>query len=123
LVKKTPPKELTDEEFRAQLSEAIRGSAEEAAKQIKEMITGADVSDATRLAACKYAIEHAMGEKTEGESKDAALSLLMQFVREARQEKGNERATPIIPLDPEAAPESADKDWGGWVKSNLNKPN
>ena len=112
------------ENSQEQLSLSIQETALEAIQQIQTMVTGKEVSDSTRLAACKYAIERAAEENKPKDDKEAGvLAILMQFIRELRATDQAGRAAPPLapPTEPQAiAPK---ENWDSWLRTNLDKPN
>lgn len=103
------------EDFEKELDESIKAAARAGIQLITEMITDTDCSDASRLAAAKWAIERAAAKDDAG-AEDNSITAIMQIIRQMNQTK--EQPAPALPKN-EAKGESAD-DWKGWIDSNVN---
>lgn len=97
------------------LENEIKDAAKEGLELIRSMIRDDDVTDATRLAAAKWAIERA-GDLEEKDAEEGAVTVIMQFIRHMKASKA---------LAPAPAPlvegsETQTEDWSTWIESNLN---
>lgn len=131
--KKTSPTS-DDAEFQERLSSIIKDAAIEGAITIQAMIQDDKCSDASRLAAAKWAIERAAGkDHSTDDNENASFAFLMEIVRELRSSKQLDSvkqapqlvaSAPKIEGKTEAAskdePKQEEKDWGKWIGSNLN---
>lgn len=99
-----------------ELDHILKDAAIEGAELIREMITNPKTSDASRLAAAKYAIERLAAKDNPNESEKVSLQAFMEIIRDIRS--APKLDSPKVGASQENQSES--KDWSGWIKSNIN---
>jgi hypothetical protein len=100
-----------------QVDTMLKKAALEGAEQILKMINDPEVSDASRLAAAKWAVERVNKDKSP-EDASVSLSSLMEIVRQMRSQAQTGPA-PAIALQGEAAKPSEPANYDQWIDSNL----
>lgn len=102
----------------AQVDAKLKEAALKGADTILKMIEDPEASDASRLAAAKWAVERVSKDKSpDGES--VSLSELMEIVRGMRSQAKPTTTPPAKPAADAAKP-SEPENFDQWIDSNLN---
>jgi len=101
-----------------EVEEKIKQAAIDGANLIQSMIMDPEFTDATRLAAAKYAIERAAAKDGAADQDNSVLAI-MQMIRQISSTKELPPATDL----PGIEAKKDENDWDTWIAANFHKPN
>jgi hypothetical protein len=108
-------KAADDAEMQAELLHKIREAAIKGMDLIHSMITDPEISDASRLAAARYAIDRVVKDNHGPENRDATLGQLLEIVRQLRTPQPG--PIPAATLPGEAVKPKDPSNYDQWIDS------